>query len=627
MGRPRIGVGPRRNCVVLMVCAPLIASSVGCSLLRPHANRAECRSMNERVSTGGTYGKPLSLSIPEDGLLLSEAVEASLRRGVAGSPTIFYAPTPAQPERQQSPTATRPTIPADEVVEQVAELLGGSYSELLHGDRRQATAYRADVATILGDVECTPLPDETASRWVGGMDSRFTRGLARFFANPRTLKQFQATDSLKAREPVTNPASSGSISTHQQQRLADAVGAIARVVASEADASIPATTQPSAKASQTIAEAWPLAVSLRTNMTDSSELADRLPIRLNALLREEGWLEDDRLRDAFAHYLAEAIQQSSFSPTNKITGSELDQLQRQLARLLDALPEAHASVRDSDRFSTTRGEVEEREAEEGTGASSRTTGNANAASDQRSTRAADSLAARSQPSTINASHASVEQMPIVMLKRGGSVDRLIPLPLVNSSPAGDIMLHPGDRIEIIPVARTPLARRNATSSDSQQGVVAISGVVTTAAPISKVTYLHQLPDCLAANRVELTSATDLQLVRIRHGDDIGEYWLPLPRGQFAHLADPTLAKAPLASGDWIELTVLELSPLVRASQLQRRLGQFDLAAERCFGDHTPGSQTTDSQSIGGHLNGLHPTRIWNSAVASVRSMLTRPAVR
>lgn len=158
----------------------------------------------------------------------------------------------------------------------------------------------------------------------------------------------------------------------------------------------------------------------------------------------------------------------------------------------------------------------------------------------------------------------------VVVTRPGEARKILPLSLVELTPAGDVLLQDGDRVEVTSYSRTSLGMRSEAvlRASDRAGKVAVVGLVnqTVALPEFNLAMLPEIVD-----RSEFGDAVDLVVLRASSGSQTEEYWIPLPKPASFAVPISGMNEFVILPRDTVEVTALELVPLVRGSRLRRRL--------------------------------------------------------
>ncbi len=171
---------------------------------------------------------------------------------------------------------------------------------------------------------------------------------------------------------------------------------------------------------------------------------------------------------------------------------------------------------------------------------------------------------------------------IVVLKRSGQANKLIPLPLVRSTPAGDILLQDRDRVEITSLARTNLGNRAALSGKQVDGQVTIAGLLSATLDSQTTRNLEQVSDQIALT--DYRNVADLMVLKTSGLSGAAEeYWFPRSSHQLYHqLPLPDPGGIQLRSGDVVKVNVMDLEPIIRSSRLRSRMRRLEAINEDRF---------------------------------------------
>ncbi len=176
---------------------------------------------------------------------------------------------------------------------------------------------------------------------------------------------------------------------------------------------------------------------------------------------------------------------------------------------------------------------------------------------------------------------------MVSVRRANGRQVSVPLFLVENYSAGDILLSPGDHVELTSFYQTSLAIPN---SDASKSHVLVAGP-TVEPSLQEIQVLtastSTLEDYLKFNS---NNVADVVVVRrIELSGDLHDYILPIPRPELyenAAAASELLAKTQLYPGDQLHLEVLDITPMIResriASQLASRIALEEAAAQEAF---------------------------------------------
>ena len=189
----------------------------------------------------------------------------------------------------------------------------------------------------------------------------------------------------------------------------------------------------------------------------------------------------------------------------------------------------------------------------------------------------NSPAQNTGPQITSSNSTLIEQMTVVV-RRAGSATNFIPLTVVESTSAGDILLNDGDRVEITSFTRTSLGLRNAflTDKQSRKGVISLTGFLTGAKDGRAYKELSAIDSEVGESQAGAIS--DLMVVVIDNRGQQEKYWLPRSSDQFSNLSAPALDDVKLLPGDIVNVNAIELMPIVRKSQIAVRTRGLEAAA-------------------------------------------------
>jgi hypothetical protein len=449
------------------------------------------------VTTSGMYARRRTLQIPELGLTLGEAVEASLRPGLRTAVAMPVAVVAAQPPKTPA-TKGKPLLRSREFIT--------AWKDALADDGRLSRAY---AMMLVQELESDDLPTILA------------------------IRDFMFAESVDA-----------VISTYDADEPEDQHVVLDRTLQAM-------KSQPGGDGFMMDAE--------------QAEQAEKI---LRALVRQGTLVRRESIRKAFADSFAselgvEAVtqwlqqQRSTLferQPTEETFSEALDKVRRILAAALadpcTVADRANGETDDPTDRSPQNEVVENDDAE------------------------ADSGESPAQPSVAAGAVVSTSSLRIavVTLHRGDHPTKFIPLPLVDSTPAGDLALRDGDRIEVIPLEQTSLLTRELDNAPG--GRMMMSGLVRGEIDLDESSTLGEVSQRI--EQTEYAAAVNLFVVGIFDEDDQREeYWLPRPGAGLLPVAGFDWSGIRLSPRDSVRSEALQLISEIRRSHLSQRIDQIE----------------------------------------------------
>ena len=185
---------------------------------------------------------------------------------------------------------------------------------------------------------------------------------------------------------------------------------------------------------------------------------------------------------------------------------------------------------------------------------------------------------------------------VVILKRQGIPDQIIPLSLVQNTPAGDILLQDKDYVAVTSFDATRLKRRKGSE---KAGEISLSGLVPESLAEAELSTMSSLDTSIANNA---NGMVNLMRLDVRDNGKAEQYWFAVSEKSdtfLGQLPGPDLGSIGLRTGDAVNLNQLELIPLVRRSRILKRVRQRELAegAQTAFQEFMESKAEKDQEML------------------------------
>jgi len=162
---------------------------------------------------------------------------------------------------------------------------------------------------------------------------------------------------------------------------------------------------------------------------------------------------------------------------------------------------------------------------------------------------------------------------LVLLKRAGDSTRIIPLSLVLSTPVGDIALTDRDHVEVNPFARTKVGSR--VHEGNSSGYISLSGILSGELDLATFRNLADVSNLI--QQQQLGPLVDVMVLETASEDGgVDEYWFPRSAATALNAYGGfDLSSVKLDVSDAIQVSTIELTPIVTRSRLIQRIEQIE----------------------------------------------------